>query len=81
MLIKSQKELVLKGYNKLSESYAEINDILDNEVLRQHKTLSLVASCCAVSPEVLAAMSSALVNVTAEGSPKFRYHAGCKNVD
>ena len=66
MLINSQKELVLKGYDKLSENYAGICDILDNEVLRQQKTLSLVASCCAVSPEVLAAMSSALVNVTAQ---------------
>ena len=81
MLINSQKELVLQGYDKLSANYAGICEILDNEVLRQQKTLSLVASCCAVSPEVLAAMSSALVNVTAEGSPTFRYHAGCKNVD
>ncbi|WP_162012467.1 serine hydroxymethyltransferase [Streptococcus sp. S784/96/1] len=81
MLIDNQKELVLKGYSKLKEKYTEISDILDKEVLRQQKTLSLVASCCAVSPEVLAAMSSALVNVTAEGSPKFRYHAGCENVD
>ena len=52
MLINSQKELVLKGYDKLSANYAGICEILDNEVLRQQKTLSLVASCCAVSPQL-----------------------------
>jgi len=80
-LIVSQLELLKKGMDELNLYDKELANIFDNEIIRQHKTLSLVASCCAVSPRTLAAMSSTLVNVTAEGKPRKRYHAGCKNVD
>lgn len=80
-LIKTQSELVEKGVENLSIKDPEMFDLLNNEVMRQHRTLSLVASCCAVLPETLYASSSALVNVTAEGTPGRRYHAGCSNVD
>lgn len=79
--IRTQRELINHGLDKLANEYTLISDVLDKEINRQHNTLSLVASCCAVSPEVLATLSSSLVNVTAEGSPKFRYHAGCENVN
>lgn len=80
-LIKNQTALVNKGMSRLKECDSELAEMLDGEVERQHKTLSLVASCCAVEPEALAASASALVNVTAEGVPGKRYHAGCKYVD
>lgn len=80
-LVKDQRTLVNKGMDQLREYDPELSKILDDEVKRQHRTLSLVASCCAVEPEVLAASASALVNVTAEGAPGKRYHAGCQNVD
>ena len=55
--------------------------LLDAEVARQHRTLSLVASSCAVKARTLVASASALVNVTAEGAPGKRHRAGCENVD
>lgn len=79
--IKSQMALLDKGERDLIENDLEVNNILDGEIDRQHKTLSLVASCCTVDPSILYAMSSTLVNVTAEGKPGKRYHAGCEFVD
>ncbi|CAG9701476.1 hypothetical protein CNEO_10010 [Clostridium neonatale] len=69
-LIKNQADLINKGMNELREYDPELAKILDDEVERQHRTLSLVASCCAVKPQTLAASASALVNVTAEGAPR-----------
>ncbi|MBJ7223901.1 MULTISPECIES: serine hydroxymethyltransferase [unclassified Brenneria] len=80
-LLQSQVELLGKGQIDLQTEDPELATILDTEVMRQHRTLSLVASCCAVEPRTLAASASALVNVTAEGTPGRRYHAGCENVD
>lgn len=77
----TQADLLKRGLADLQEHDAELARILDAEVARQQRTLSLVASCCAVKPRTLAASSSALVNVTAEGVPGRRYHAGCENVD
>ncbi|KZN44413.1 serine hydroxymethyltransferase [Pseudoalteromonas luteoviolacea] len=80
-LISGQQGLLEKGILELSRQDAELARLLDDEVVRQHNTLSLVASCCTVDPRTLAASASALVNVTAEGGPGKRYHAGCLNVD
>lgn len=80
-LLGSQAHLVQRGLTDLGIQDPELESILDAEVRRQHRTLSLVASCCAVTPRALAASASALVNVTAEGTPGRRYHAGCENVD
>lgn len=77
----TQAELYFKGLEDLQNHDPELQSMLDGEVGRQHRTLSLVASCCAVIPRSLAAASSALVNVTAEGVPGKRYHAGCQYVD
>lgn len=79
--IKNQMDLLNKGNIDLKDFDLEVNNILDKEIERQHNTLSLVASCCTVNPSILYAMSSTLVNVTAEGKPGKRYHAGCEFVD
>lgn len=80
-LLERQSYLQQRGLRDLEVQDSELASILDAEVRRQHRTLSLVASCCAVTPRSLAASASALVNVTAEGIPGRRYHAGCENVD
>ncbi|WP_339525120.1 serine hydroxymethyltransferase [Pseudomonas sp. EL_65y_Pfl2_R96] len=79
--LKNQADLLRRGLADLRAEDAELARILDAEVTRQHRTLSLVSSSCAVKPRTLAASASALVNVTAEGTPGRRYHAGCENVD
>ncbi|ABE53921.1 serine hydroxymethyltransferase [Shewanella denitrificans OS217] len=80
-LIYGQADLLAKGLQELATHDPELMGILDADVKRQHNTLSLVASCCAVKTRTLAASASVLVNVTAEGTPGRRYHAGCENVD
>lgn len=76
-----QADLLRHGLADLRAEDPELANILDAEVLRQHRTLSLVASSSAVAPRTLAASASTLVNVTAEGAPGKRYQAGCENVD
>jgi glycine hydroxymethyltransferase len=70
-----------RGAGLLAAEDTELHGILVREHSRQARTLSLVASCSPVPPSVLAAQSSIAVNVTAEGYPGRRYHAGCTVID
>ncbi|PXX55722.1 glycine hydroxymethyltransferase [Pseudomonas sp. LAMO17WK12:I10] len=79
--LRNQADLLRRGLADLRAEDAELAGILDAEVRRQHRTLSLVSSSCAANPRILAASASALVNVTAEGIPGKRHHVGCENVD
>lgn len=79
--LRNQADLLRRGLADLQAQDAELADILDAEVTRQHRTLSLVSSSCAANPRSLAVSASALVNITAEGAPGRRHQAGCENVD
>jgi len=79
--LRNQADLLRRGLADLRAEDAELARILDAEVSRQQRTLSLVASSGAANPRTLAASASALVNVTAEGAPGKRHHTGCENVD
>jgi glycine hydroxymethyltransferase len=70
-----------RGYTSLSEYDAELSELMDRELQRQKNTLSLVASGVPIpgSTAVLSAMPCD--NVTAEGYPGRRYHAGCEVID
>ncbi|WP_424188059.1 serine hydroxymethyltransferase [Actinokineospora sp. G85] len=70
-----------QGVGALQRQDPELYRLLELEHERQLETLSLVASCGVVDPSVLAVTGSSIVNVTAEGYPGKRYHAGCRNVD
>ena len=48
---------------------------------RQERQLELIASENHASPEVIAAMGTALTNKYAEGYPGRRYYGGCEHVD
>lgn len=78
--LKNQADLVQRGLTDLRAEDAELAAILDAEITRQQRTLSLLSSCAA-QPRTLVASASALVNVTAEGMPGRRQGAGCENVD
>ena len=68
--------------NSLIAKYdREIADLLDQEKLRQHTNIELIASENIVSPAVLAAAGSVLTNKYAEGYPGHRYYGGCEYVD
>ena len=77
----SQTDLLRRGLADLRAHDAELAGILDAEVTRQNRVLSLVSSSCAATPRTLVASASALVNITAEGMPGRRYDAGCENAD
>jgi glycine hydroxymethyltransferase len=55
--------------------------LLHQELARQHETLMMVAAATVAHPSVLACKGTWLTNVTAEGYPGARFHAGCEVVD
>lgn len=75
------RALLLAGLDQLAADDPELHGALLAEQRRQAETLSLVASCSVVDPSVLVSQASVAVNVTAEGYPGRRYHAGCAAVD
>lgn len=70
-----------QGVDGLMRDDPAIFALLEAEHDRQLRTLSLVASCGGTHPSVMAATGASIVNVTAEGYPAQRYHAGCEYVD
>jgi glycine hydroxymethyltransferase len=63
------------------EKDSVIFDIIEQENLRQHKGIELIASENFVSNQVMQAMGSCLTNKYAEGYPGHRYYGGCEVVD
>jgi len=55
--------------------------ILQNEQLRQHKTIELIASENFASEAVMWLCGSVFTNKYAEGYPKKRYYNGCEHMD
>jgi glycine hydroxymethyltransferase len=55
--------------------------LLEKELQRQSEVLTLVAASSVVDPSVLACLASVAGNVTAEGYPGARFHAGCGVID
>jgi glycine hydroxymethyltransferase len=55
--------------------------LVSGELERQTTTLAMVASCSIAHPSVLACEGTFTSNVTAEGYPGKRFHAGCEYVD
>lgn len=69
------------GVELLAEHDQELYGLLEREQLRQHETLAMVAAASVADPSVLVCEASAAGNVTTEGYPGARYHAGCDVVD
>jgi glycine hydroxymethyltransferase len=55
--------------------------LLEREMKRQSEVLTLVAASSIMDPSVLACTASVAGNVTAEGYPGARFHAGCAVID
>lgn len=81
MDVDSFQQALRRGGRTLRDGDGDLFDLLVREQERQARCLSLVASSSIVDPAVLAATASAAVNVTAEGYPGRRYHAGCAVLD
>ena len=52
-----------------------------DELVRQRRTIELIASENFTSPAVIEAVGSVLTNKYAEGYPRHRYYGGCERVD
>jgi len=59
----------------------ELFRILENEYLRQAEVLTMVASSSLADPSALICEAMPTMNVTAEGYPGARFHAGCLHID
>ena len=73
--------ILAAGAARLSADDPELYRMLASEQDRQATTLALVASCAVTDPSILFCQASAAGNVTAEGYPGQRYHAGCTVID
>lgn len=65
----------------LATSDPEIFSQIENEVLRQHEGLEMIASENFVSRAVLEAVGTVFTNKYAEGYPGKRYYGGCEFAD
>ncbi len=69
------------GVRRLYREDPDLARLLEADHSRQSETLYLVASAGGTDSTVMACEGSPIVNITAEGYPGARYHAGCQFVD
>jgi glycine hydroxymethyltransferase len=65
----------------LSDVDPEVAEALDRELVRQQRTLEMIASENFVPQAILECQGSVLTNKYAEGYPGKRYYGGCEQVD
>jgi len=70
-----------RGIELLHKDDPALYELLDQEYRRQNSTLAMIAASSVADPSVLACESMVTSNVTTEGYPGARFHAGCKIVD
>jgi len=75
------QEFAWQGADLLQQEDPDLYGLIRGELERQTTTLAMVASCSIAHPSVLACEGSFTSNVTAEGYPGRRFHAGCEFVD
>ena len=75
------EDFSLKAIASLKKHDPTLVDLLLREYERQTGSLTMVASCTITHPSVLACEGTYTSNVTAEGYPGARFHAGCEFVD
>lgn len=75
------EHLARHGVELLQQEDPFLYRLLEQEYYREAHSLSMVASSSIAHPSVLACEGTFTSNVTAEGYPGARFHAGCKFVD
>ncbi|NUO78885.1 serine hydroxymethyltransferase, partial [candidate division KSB1 bacterium] len=75
------ESFVQRGIDTLRRDDPQLYGLLDREHERQTTVLTMVAASSVVDPSVLICESMAPMNVTAEGYPQARFHAGCGVID
>ena len=74
-------EYALRGLESLADDDAVLYGLLEEEHRRQAETLMMVAASSVADASVLACEGTVVSNVTTEGYPGARFHAGCEFVD
>jgi glycine hydroxymethyltransferase len=74
-------EFAVRGLQRLDEEDPALFELLEREYQRQSHTLAMVAASSVADPSVMACEGSVASNVTTEGYPGARFHAGCEFVD
>jgi glycine hydroxymethyltransferase len=74
-------ELAYRGIEFLFNEDPTLYDLLTREYHRQTHTLAMVAASSVADPSVLVCEGMITTNVTTEGYPGARFHAGCQFVD
>ncbi|TDE32825.1 serine hydroxymethyltransferase [Actinomadura sp. 6K520] len=69
------------GLRRLRISDPDLYRLLEDEHRRQSRTLAMIAASSVADPAVHACAGTPLGNVTTEGYPGARFHAGCEVVD
>src|SRR5688572_7545519 len=69
------------GIERLAREDAELFGLLEEEYRRQASVLTMVASSSIADPTALVCEAMPTMNVTAEGYPRARFHAGCGVID
>ncbi len=77
----SVAELGRRGLELLHQEDPVLCGFLDQEYRRQLRTLEMIAASSSADPSVLACQATVIGNITTEGYPGARYHAGCQVVD
>lgn len=68
-------------YQKIKLNDIDIQNAINNELVRQENHIELIASENYASEDVLKAQGSVLTNKYGEGYPGKRYYGSCENVD
>jgi glycine hydroxymethyltransferase len=75
------KRLLQTGIKALRKEDYLLYRLLEDDQKRQEDTLMMVAASSVADPSVLACSGSEISNLTTEGFPGARFHAGCKYAD
>ncbi|HEX8767177.1 MAG TPA: hypothetical protein VF714_02340, partial [Jatrophihabitans sp.] len=70
-----------RSVQELAAEDQQLCELLSREHRRQRETLMMVAASSVGAPSVLACTGSSLSNLTVEGYPGARYHAGAEFAD
>src|SRR5437660_6137789 len=72
---------VQHGVELLQKKDPQLYELIEHEYHRQNETLAMIAASSVADPSILACEGMNLSNVTTEGYPGARFHAGCSWVD
>src|SRR5690606_28855437 len=79
--VSRERNTMFSGKELIADFDAEVWAAIEAENTRQEEHIELIASENYVSPRVMQAQGTQLINKYAEGYPGKRYYGGCEHVD